>query len=534
MKIHSAHFHNFTQKRLLTILGLTVLGIVLFVWGNHLYTLYDNSETNYAAVAQAILRTGDWLTMHYNGQPWFVHPPLHFWVIVILTKLFGWSEFILRLPEASFGILTLILTYLMGRLFLSNRVSKWGAVILGTSFYFLVISRLAIFDTQFNFFMLLNIYLFFKAYYSPEKKGVYFSYYALASTLAVLTKGPFGLIQPGIVIVPFLIIKGNLNFLFDRRVWLNFLLFFVLTSPWYIHQLILHGEAFFNTALRDYTWYRFFGVVESQPGPWYYYAPVLLFFYPWILFAPAAVHYSYTFLRNTTEGKARDFIIFSWLFIVITLIFFSIAGTKLPNYIFLIFPFLSLLISQAVLSQKRDVYIIIGAGLTVCISLLLVFLSVKIPLPSPYSCHRNLLNYFALIPALYLIPASFLMVRQKKGLSLMVITIGTVILVLFLVHGFLPRMESYKESKTFVDILKSEPAPYQLVCYRTYSPYLMYYLNRRVIHMNTIEDLESFSDEQIQPVYVIFNTRDEDQLKKILSISESLSTSYSQSLYRIH
>src|SRR5665213_768609 len=63
-------------------------------------TLWDNSETAYGEVAREILLTRDWLVMHHNGQPWYIQPPLYFWIAAIFAKIFGVTTFALRLPAA--------------------------------------------------------------------------------------------------------------------------------------------------------------------------------------------------------------------------------------------------------------------------------------------------------------------------------------------------------------------------------------------------------------------------------------------------
>ena len=60
-------------------LALTGLCFFLFAFGNGLYTLFDSSETHYATVAREMVRAGNWLTLTFNGSPWFVHPPFYFW-----------------------------------------------------------------------------------------------------------------------------------------------------------------------------------------------------------------------------------------------------------------------------------------------------------------------------------------------------------------------------------------------------------------------------------------------------------------------
>src|SRR5437016_11951834 len=63
-------------------------------------TLWDNSETAYGEVAREIFLAHDWVVLHLNGSPWFVQPPLYFWLAAICAKIFGVTSFALRLPAA--------------------------------------------------------------------------------------------------------------------------------------------------------------------------------------------------------------------------------------------------------------------------------------------------------------------------------------------------------------------------------------------------------------------------------------------------
>src|SRR5271165_4719177 len=63
-------------------------------------TLWDNSETAYGEVAREILISHSWIVMHLNGVPWFVQPPLYFWIAAAFARVLGTTEFALRLPSA--------------------------------------------------------------------------------------------------------------------------------------------------------------------------------------------------------------------------------------------------------------------------------------------------------------------------------------------------------------------------------------------------------------------------------------------------
>ena len=63
-------------------------------------TLWDNSETAYGEVAREIMLTHDWVVMHFNGVPYFVQPPLYFWLGAVCALVLGPTALALRLPSA--------------------------------------------------------------------------------------------------------------------------------------------------------------------------------------------------------------------------------------------------------------------------------------------------------------------------------------------------------------------------------------------------------------------------------------------------
>ncbi|MEI7941711.1 MAG: glycosyltransferase family 39 protein [Candidatus Riflemargulisbacteria bacterium] len=484
---------------------IILIGIFLFVIGNNNFTLFDNSETNYSAVAKGIVNTGDYLTMHYNGENWYIHPPLYFWLSSSLCKAFGWNEFNLRLPEAVFGILGLIALYLIARLYYSKKTAFYSAIIIGTSLSYFVISRLAIFDTLLNAFILFAIYFFLKSYLNPEKKGKYFFFFAISCFLGVMTKGPIGLVHPCAVIVIFLLIKKDLKFLFDKKVLLNFLFFLIITSPWYIHQLIVNGAPFFDKALRDYTWFRFFGVVESQSGPWWYYFPMLLTFIPWIFYLPVIIKDAFT---KNNKQSTEDIKLFSWVFIIFTFIFFSFAGTKLPSYILSMFPFMAILIADQLVSFKFKKTIIISTCLTYIFFVLLFLISLIYKLPFPYTPEMPLFITFFLIPMLIVAIFSYFLIKGKTSKAMISITGGTIIFCLFLAYFFFPAIDKYKESKLFIDTIQTQNIPdYTVGVYNHYTPYLIYYLNKKIHTPDSLEEIDNLLQEE-KPLFLMVRHTD--------------------------
>src|SRR5580692_5383407 len=85
---------------LAALFGAALFAAIVTLPGLGTGTLWDNSETAYGEVAREILLTHDWIVMHLNGDPWFVQPPLYFWLAAGAAKWWGLAPFALRLPSA--------------------------------------------------------------------------------------------------------------------------------------------------------------------------------------------------------------------------------------------------------------------------------------------------------------------------------------------------------------------------------------------------------------------------------------------------
>lgn len=493
---------------------LIVAGFCFFLLGNNLYSLFDNSETHYSTVSREMANTGDYLNLYFNGENWYVHPPLYFWLNSTIGKLAGWTDSNMRLLEGIFGILGVIATYFLGLRLLNREYAFIGALILMSSTYYTLMSRLAIFDTLLNFFMIVNVFVFLKAYDEPKKKGLYFFLFSLFCTLSVLTKGPIGLLQPGIAIVAFLAWKRDLKFLLDWRVGLNFLVFLGITAPWYAHQLYWHGWDFFNIALRDYTWYRFFGVVENQTGPWYYYFLILLTFLPWISYLPSVI-YEWVRARKINKGT-NDTVLFFVLFIGLSFLFFSMAKTKLPNYIFSIFPFMSILIAYYFSKVKSTLSLLIPAGVLVVFSGVLVLYAKFGDIGQPYANERSIfILLFSILSASSVVFFVTLYLKRIK-LAIYLLTAGMLAFILALATVGFPAFEKYKDSKAFVAILSKQEAPYQLMSYQVFSPYIMYYLNHHVQFAETLNEVKTMSQADPKPTFMIVYKWDLPAIQKTI------------------
>lgn len=308
-------------------------------------TLWDNSETAYGEVAREILLTHDWVVMHLNGAAWFVQPPLYFWIAAICAKIFGLGAFALRFPSALATIVMGAFTAYALTRDLGSRAGIYAGVVLSTCLMQAIVGRLAIMDALLDLSVLLSIAWWFRGLQTGRAR--YFLYGTIAAALGFLTKGPVAPVGALIAIVPYALWESRAGELRLPRwpVWIGCVaVFAVIAAPWFAALVARTGPHAVMELIGHYTVGRYTGTIENQSGPVWYYLPVIVLgFFPWIAFLPSAIASAIGTLREPHDLARGQWLRLSLVWSVVTLLFFSFAKTKLPNYIALELPALAVL-----------------------------------------------------------------------------------------------------------------------------------------------------------------------------------------------
>ncbi|HZZ65667.1 MAG TPA: glycosyltransferase family 39 protein, partial [Candidatus Baltobacteraceae bacterium] len=240
-------------------------------------TLWDNSETAYGEVAREILLTHDWVVMHLNAFPWFVQPPLYFWIAALLAKIFGITTFALRLPAALATIVMGGLTAYAVTRQAGLRAGLYAGVILSTSLMQAIVGRLAIMDALLDLTVAFTIFWWFRSLQTGRDKYVMLGWASAA--LGFLAKGPVAPVISLLVIAVY--------FFWERRAtnarlpswkaWAaGVLVFAAIIAPWLIALIAAKGSHSMVRLIGHYTIGRYTGTIENQSGPVWYYLPVLI------------------------------------------------------------------------------------------------------------------------------------------------------------------------------------------------------------------------------------------------------------------
>lgn len=367
------------------ILVATSLLVLFLQLGNSRF--WDQDEGYYATVAYEMHKRGDWIVPTFNEQLFGHKPPMMFWGMLMGFQTFGVSEFSARLPSAIFGLGSILLIYFLSRRIFDRTIGLIAGLTMASCLMFTVVARSATADAHLTFFVLLAIYLWSidaagqsSGPASPPKPiairwrtwiGVY-----AAMGCAVLSKGPIGLAFPVTILASVHILDPWLNSMstnrgiptreFLRTAWqlLNPIsivrelwkmrpitgasVVLMVAGPWFMAMQWKTGNEFLGEFLGVHHFQRFSQPMDNHSGPIYYYVVAcLLGLYPWSAFAiPTVIQW---FQIKTRNGSSRGWLLVSmWIAVYLTV--FSVASTKLPNYVMPAYPAFAIVIGSYIAS----------------------------------------------------------------------------------------------------------------------------------------------------------------------------------------
>lgn len=308
--------------------------------------LWDSDEGRYAEIAREMLELKDWITPHLNYVVYLEKPPLVYWLTALSMSIFGVNAVAARFWSAAFGVLTVGLTYLIGKHWKSERCGLLAGSILATSLLFFVLTQYLVLDMALTFWMTLSLYAASRWIQerTPERLRRYAMLFALASAGGLLTKGPVAIVLPGGVLA-LTVLFGRLGNQLRRTPWQGPLsLCALLSAPWFV-AVSLQRPYFFSFFFIHEHVSRFLTTVHHRSAPFYFFIPVLVGgFLPWSVFLPGVARYWLARRGTALKRDAVGALLVFWVVFIFS--FFSLSQSKLPAYLLPIFPALALLVAQ--------------------------------------------------------------------------------------------------------------------------------------------------------------------------------------------
>jgi 4-amino-4-deoxy-L-arabinose transferase-like glycosyltransferase len=321
---------------------LLIFGVALYLVNLGGYPLYTKGEPREAVTVFDIVHGGGVILPQRAGVELPSKPLLMHWMAAIVSLVAGGvNEFTVRLPSAGLAIAGVIVCYFYVRRLFDNVTALFAALILGTTFQYMQAATGARVDMTLTFFMEVAFFEFILMAEGLTRRRMLL-YVAIA--LAVLTKGPVGLILPGLVALIWIIAEKRWTLLRRMSLLRGAIVVLVLAGGWYVAALIEGGPDFFRKQILAENLLRFAGGVNFHEGhihPFYYMELALLAgFMPWTILLPIV---GVEAARAPRAIDPRLKYIFVWFAVV--LIFFNLPQSKRGVYLLCMYPAVAALLA---------------------------------------------------------------------------------------------------------------------------------------------------------------------------------------------
>ncbi len=356
------------RRDALLVAALVLICAAMYLPGAFFRDLWPPDEPRYAQVAREMAETGQWVVPHENYETYADKPPLFFWFVALSAKLLGgFSTIAAVLPSALAGIGTVLLAYMLARNMFKSRLTGFlSGVVLATSVEFLALSSIGRMDIPLTFFTTLALFQFWR--WHTEGKRLYLLPFYIGMALAVLVKGPVGLLPLPIALI-YLAASRQGAKIRKMHLGLGLAGTAAIVACWLVPAAIVGEEAYWQELLGK----QIFGRVYkswSHGAPFYYYMISFPWgFLPWFALLPAAI-IRYAKDRTERAGSEIKFLV-TWF--VTIFIFFTLISGKRDVYLLPLFPacavFMAKYLSDIVVSGERK-----SVELKVCFTLLFAVL----------------------------------------------------------------------------------------------------------------------------------------------------------------
>lgn len=349
---------NYWLVALLLIMMSRFVGMMLF-------PLADTTEPRYAETARLMAETGDWITPWFEpGVPFWGKPPLSFWAQAAAIKLFGLSEFSLRLPAwvVTFGIIGLV--WRLAKALFGAKAAQWSSLIFATMLLTYISAGAVMTDTFLALGTTLSLVSFYlvRLGHSDYWRWGFF----VGIVIGLLAKGPLTLVLVGMPIFLWLVItRQGFSCLGRLPWWRGIALTLLLICPWYV-LAELKTPGFLNYFIVGEHLLRFlnpgwggdlYGSAHKQPLGmiWIYWLQAS---FPWGVFLLLGLLVNW--LRDGSVRRKQKVLLShdAWFLLLSALtpmLFFTFASNILWTYILPSLPFSALLIGHWVTQGDSSV-----------------------------------------------------------------------------------------------------------------------------------------------------------------------------------
>jgi len=345
------------------LLMLSGFALRLFVAGDFFLHIWD--ERYHALVAKNFIQHPLLPTLYdhpilaYNYQNWggnhiWLHKqPLPMWMMAFSMQLFGVNEIALRLPSIVMSTIAIGLSYCIGSKLFHKKTGYIAAFLFSINGLIIELTGGRVptdhIDISFMFFILLAI--FFSAQFAQKRTTAFNILAGISIGFAILSKW-----LPALIVLPiWLLLVIDSGHFTRKKLLIQFLLLNItliaVALPWQLY--------IFHAFPKEAIWETTFNVrhlsegLEGQARPFYYFIDRIRINYGDLIYLPLA-----WFLWKSIANFADKKRLLISIWVIIPLIFFSLAQTKMQGYMLFTAPALFIITADffSMLSKYKSTH----------------------------------------------------------------------------------------------------------------------------------------------------------------------------------
>lgn len=491
---------------------LPALALIILVSG--LFTdSMDVDATQYALMSKELLESDNWLHFFCRGVPYLDKPPLIFWVTAISYKIFGVSNWSYKLPSllimlwGTFGLFKAV------KIWYDKQTAELTILIYTLSFWSFMIAQDVKTDNLLIGFSCLSFWGISEWLTNRNLKWIFVT--SIFQSLALMAKGPIASVSLFAGIGLHLILKKQWNKIIDWHWIVLILTILVCLMPMTYGLYTQYGE----TGVRFFYWTQSFGRItgdstwSNELGPDFFVHTTLWAFMPWTPLAIVAlVNFGHiSLIRQKKQNQPEWLAIGSFILPFIAL---STSRFKLPHYIFITYPYLSIItaiylkkISDQDYSRNQlwtiwSILLLLLVSALAGILLLVVFPTTNYLTVSIVSG----LLFIGFIAIFHPDSNSFIKWGAVPGLSIL-------ILGLTLNFHFYPKLLEFQSGSTAGRWISSHCSPdVEVFGYKLFGYSLDLYANRRIEQIEDVDPIMKALSSN-KTVFLLLKSNDFELLK---------------------
>jgi 4-amino-4-deoxy-L-arabinose transferase-like glycosyltransferase len=324
---------------------VVIAWVGLELWGLGGEPFHTKGEPREALVVWEMTHQGGWILPRRNGTELPSKPPLFHWLGALTALAHGATdEWSVRLPSAALSLVAVLCVFAAGCALWTPRAGLLSALVLMTTFEWARaatggrVDMTLTFGLQLAFLSLL--------FFLRRQAGGWLVPMYLGITLAVLGKGPVGVVLPGLLALAMVVLAWDITPLRHMRLLTGTIVVAAGAGSWYVLALLMGGYPFFRKQILGENLFTFVDNPDFHYGghrhsAFYLAGALLLGVLPWTVFLPSLATRLWRERRTLTRHDPRVYLLV-WTLIVFA--FYAVAASKRSVYLLALYPAVGLLL----------------------------------------------------------------------------------------------------------------------------------------------------------------------------------------------